>query len=114
MSLASDVEKHLLETWAVKNFAQGMHGENGHDPELLNWRIASIDDHGQGGILLHLNVLHGSASREQVRLLSWRVMTLSTGTFSGLEQATVMTMDEQIAESTRRSDLPRAPGIGTA
>lgn len=113
MGLAYEIEQHLLTTWSLRNFAEGMHGEHGHNSELLNWRIAHVVDHGDGGIMVHLNVPSGSTARDQVRLLSWRIMTLSTGTFPALRRATVMTSDEQIAETTTRGDLPRVAGLGT-
>lgn len=114
MGLASDVERNLLTAWGLANFAEGMHGRDGHDPELLNWRIARVEDHGRGGIMVHLNVPHGSTSRGDMKLLSRRILTLNTGRLAELQSATVVDLDEQYAETTHRDELPKAPGLGTA
>lgn len=114
MALAADIEAHLLTTWGLPNFAAGMHGEEGHSPTFLNWRIARVEDDGAGRILVTLNVPAGSTNTADVELLAHRVFTLSSFSFRNLQLVTVQSSDGGIRESVKRSSLPRVRGLGTA
>lgn len=103
MTLASDVERNLLDSWRIPNFAAGMLGENGRDATMLNWRIAGVVDDGVGSIRAVLNVPSGSTNQADVSLLARRIFTLSAVACPALMEVHVVTSDGELVGVMKRA-----------
>lgn len=100
--LAPRVEAALKETWSVTNFTDGLAGQDGHDPELLNWYISQMTDDSPGIVHVTVQVTSAETTDAEVKQLAMNIMRLEQDAFPELDWVVVQTADGKILEQTQR------------
>lgn len=100
--LAPRVEADLKNTWSVTNFTDGLAGEDGHDPALLNWYISQMTDDSPGIVHVTVQVTSAETTDTEVKQLAMNIMRLEQDAFPELDWVVVQTADGKILEQTQR------------